>query len=369
MTDKSAGDQVMGFYPYWSSTPVNQLRFDILTVVAFFSIEIDQNGNFTNLHGWPHGALINLAHANGAKAVVTVSNFYGSQISALLGAAANRQNAINNIVNQVVSAGADGVNIDFEGVPALAKTNFVTFIAELNTALNAAINDAHLSVCTPAVDWAYAYDFDQLAANVDFLFIMAYDYHYKGGDPGPVAPLYAGSPWDNWAGIDWTLNDYQTYIAPYTLAKVVVGLPLYGYNWPTNQSTVPGTSQGTATAVMMKNALSYVQSGTYGAPLYDPQSETPYLVYASNPWRQIWFDDEDSLALRIEYAKNQNAGGIGFWALGYDDNNDNVWNTVDQYFGDGTDDDDDATDDDDDDSGPICGGSALAGSLLRSLGK
>ena len=36
----------------------------------------------------------------------------------------------------------------------------------------------------PAVDWSDAYDESTLATLSDGLFIMGYDYHYSGGDPG-----------------------------------------------------------------------------------------------------------------------------------------------------------------------------------------
>ena len=308
-----------GFYPYWVSTPVDELPYGSLTTIGFFSIEINQYGNLTNLHGWPHGQLVNEAHTHGTRVVVTVTNFSGSQLQTLLGSASYRSTAIGNIVAQVVAGGADGVNIDFEGVPLSAKANFVTFMAELSDALEAVLFNPHITVDMPAIDWAGSYDYDQLAAQCDYLWIMAYGYHYSGGDPGPVSPLYAGGIWPGWAGIDYTLDDYETYLSPYTLRKVVLGLPLYGHDWPTVSDQVPGTTRGKATSVTWANALAMEQSGAYGPRHFDAGSKTPYLVYYDGGWRQLWYGDSWFLLRRFLYGMGRNVGGVGFWALGYTD--------------------------------------------------
>jgi len=310
--------EVMAFYPYWTSQPVASINYGFLKTIAFFSLEVDQYGDLTNLHGWPHGELVDQAHAHGDRVVVTVTNFSSSQQATLLASATYRDNAVDNIVAQVVAGDADGVNIDFEGLPYSAKANFVTFIAELADALDDVLTDPHLTVCTPAIDWNGCFDYDQLAANADYLMIMAYDYHYSGGDPGPVAPLYAGGIWPSWAGIDYTLDDYETYIVPYDLSKVILGLPLYGYNWPTVDAGVPGEATGSGSAVILATAMDMANSGSYGPRLWDESSRTDYLTYqAGDGWRQLWWGGYIFFRQRFVYGIQRGCGGAGFWALGY----------------------------------------------------
>ena len=59
--------------------------------------------------------------------------------------------------------------------------------------------------------------------------------------------------------------------------------------------------------------------------LWDSSSETPYWFDGS---RQGWFASEESLELRIAYAREENIGGIGFWALHYDDGDADLWQMV-----------------------------------------
>lgn len=347
-------NEVLGFLPYWSSAAPEDLRYDLLTTVAFFSIEIDANGNVTNTHGWPYGALVDEAHDAGARVVITITLFNSTSIATLVGSATKRANAIANIYSQIQAGLADGVNIDFEGVPVSAKANFVTFMTELKTYLLARMSNPHITVCTPAVDWTGAFDFDQLAAQTDFLMVMAYDYHWKSGDPGPVAPLYGGGIWPD-ISIEYTLDDYEAYMSPYTLNKVILGLPLYGYNWLSVDNSVPGEATANATSETLHNAILKQESGNYGVRHFDATTQTPYLLYQIGGWRQLWYTDSPAMGQRFAYAQNRATGGVGFWALGYEGTYDEIWDELAEYYGD----DDDTIGDDDDDSGGICGGAEV----------
>ncbi|MEC7987401.1 MAG: glycosyl hydrolase family 18 protein, partial [Myxococcota bacterium] len=61
-------------------------------------------------------------------------------------------------------------------------------------------------------------------------------YHWKGGDPGPVDPLFGGSPWSVYS-LEWTVEDYRDKGVPDN--KIILGLPLYGREWPTENNDVP----------------------------------------------------------------------------------------------------------------------------------
>ncbi|MCZ7586461.1 MAG: glycosyl hydrolase family 18 protein [Deltaproteobacteria bacterium] len=347
--------EVFGYYPYWSTTAPADLRLDLLSTIAYFSLEIDGQGYVTATHGWPDGDLIDEAHAAGVRVVLCVTNFSPSQQTTLLGSATNRARAIANIVDEVVDGGGDGVNIDFELLPVSQKANFVTFMNELGAALETAIPGSHFSAATPAVDWAGSYDYDKLAAATDLLFIMGYDYHYKGGDPGPVSPLYSAGPWG--LSIEDTLDDYELYIAPYSLADVVLGLPLYGYDWPATSAAVPGTKRGNGIARILSTIEGWIGTSPYGPRLFDGNARSPYLTFQKpgDGWHQLWYEDGASMAERFAYAQTRGTAGIGFWALGYTGTDDDVWDEVeDAYFIPGD-------DDDDDDGGPgrICGSSDL----------
>ena len=101
--------------------------------------------------------MINKAHENGVEVVLTVTLFNKTDLETLLSNENNRTTLINSLVNQVKSANGDGVNIDFEVFPASQKSNLVTFVKDLRTALRNEISHAQVTLATPAVDWSNAW--------------------------------------------------------------------------------------------------------------------------------------------------------------------------------------------------------------------
>ena len=323
---------VYGFMPYWVYTDLSHIRWDLLTHVAFFSLEMDSSGNITNTHNWPNGtyvtALRNAAAANGVKLTITATLFSSTGISTLLSSASNRQNAIDTLLAQAQAGNAGGVCIDFEGVPVAQKTNLVIFMTELTDAFHAAIPGSHVSLCTPAVDWSGAFDYDQLAINSDGMFIMAYDYYWKGSaTAGPVSPTIGSTRWGTRA-VDWTINDYLTYGGSENAGKFILGLPYYGFEWPTVSTTVPSAT--TDTGVSKTYSVAKANSVTHGRQ-WDTYAEVPYYVITTGPY-QCFYDDEESLGLKWDQVNSNNLGGTGMWALNYDNYDDDLWNTIEEKF-------------------------------------
>jgi spore germination protein YaaH len=251
------------------------------------------------------------------KVHLCVTNFDGDSMDTLLASASHRAAAVAAIAAQVDAYGADGVNIDFEGMHSAQIGNLVTFVQELK----AVVDEVWLA--TPAVDWSQAYDYPRLADASDGLFIMGYAYHYTGGGAGPNAPLEAGSTWSQWT-LSWSVNDYlATGADP---AKIVLGLPAYGQAWPVaDASAVPASTTGTGWSVFYSSAVA--DAAGYGRQ-YDGASDTPW--FASSPTEQTWYDDADSLAVKMQWAVDeQGLAGIGFWAIGYDGNDPALWAAVD----------------------------------------
>jgi GH18 family chitinase len=189
--DRDPSHVVFGYHPYWNGTAYQNYPWEIISHLAWFSLDMNSSGNITNAHSWPWNDLVNVAHANGVKVIVTVTLFDNDGIATLLSSATNRQNAINNLISRVNAGNADGVNIDFESVPSGQEANFNTFINDLTTAFHDQIPNSEVSIAMPAVDWWDSYDYDYLADHCDGLMIMGYNYYWSGSSSaGPVAPLY-----------------------------------------------------------------------------------------------------------------------------------------------------------------------------------
>jgi len=320
--------EIVGYLPYWQYGSYLNLNYNLLTQINYFSAELDGSGNITNLNGWPRTELIDFAHARDVKVKLCATLFGGTSLATLLGSATNRQRAINNLLDEVQAAGAAGVDIDFELMPSGQKENMVTFMQDLTTAFHTNIPGSIVTMAMPAVDWSGRWDYNALAGIVDGLFIMGYDYHWKGSDnAGPVSPL-GGFTYN----VTWTVNDYLTKTGNNT-AKIILGLPYYGQDWPVTSSTKYATTTGNGSAVLYSAAV--VDAGTYGR-LWDSNSSTPWYNYQSGGWHQVWYDDSLSLSLKYDLALEKDLAGVGMWALGYDGERPELWGALADHFTTGT---------------------------------
>ncbi len=317
--------EVFGYHPYWMGTSWGNYNFNLISTIAYFGAEVTATGGISNDHGWPPTSLINTAHSFGTDVVLTATLFNSNNLTTLLSSSSHRQTLINNLVNTVSSANADGVNIDFELMPSSQKDNMVQFITDLKNAFESAIPGSQVTLAMPAVDWSDAWDYDALAEISDGLFIMGYDYYYSGSSTsGPNAPL-TGSGYT----VTWTVNDYLNKTNNQA-DKLILGCPYFGFEWPTSSGSAGASTTGSGSAKfyseMESNAISF-------GKLWHSSSQTPWYKYQDPDWFQGWYDDSLSLSLKYDFAINQNLKGIGMWALGYDGSDTELWDLLANKFG------------------------------------
>jgi spore germination protein YaaH len=311
---------VFGYHPYWEGSAYQQYDWSKLTHIAYFGVEMDQDGNLTNSHSWPVSTLINMAHTNGVKVILTVTNFSSSQIGSIIGSATNRQRAITNLVNAVSAGSADGVNVDFEFVPSSGKQNFNTFMNELTQAFHSQIPGSEVSIAMPSVDWSNAYDYNYLSDHCDGLMIMAYGYSWGGSSTaGPISPLNSGF-FSHYIKVD--INTYLNATGG-DPSQLILGLPWYGFDWPVSSTSMLAPTTGTGSAVIYSTAVS--RAASYGKNYNNDAPSAWYQYSNASQLHQAWYDDATSLEVKYQYAVDENLKGIGIWALGYDGNRDEIW--------------------------------------------
>lgn len=322
--------EVFGYLPYWAYTNYPFLNYSLLTTIAYFGVDINEYGNITNLHDWPAGGLINQAHSQGVRVVLTVVLFNSTQIAALLNDPSRCSNLISNLLTEVQNANADGVTIDFEGVPGSQRQNLTTFMTELSTAFHNTLPGSFVTIFTPAVDWSSAFDYLNLSLVTDALIMQGYDFHWSTAPTaGPVAPLTGGSTWGTYC-VSWTVNDYLLKTMQ-NVGKLILSVPFYGFEWETVSSNLGASTQGTGTTLFYSTA--YTNALQYGR-LWDQESQTPYYMYnTAGQWNQGWYDDSLSLALKFNLVNLENLKGIAIWALSYDGQRQELQAAISNAFG------------------------------------
>ena len=125
------------------------------------------------------------------------------------------------LLKSIVKAAApyDGVQIDFELVPARDRKHFLTFLADLRYMLGQA---KWFTVCVPARFKRLSediYPYSDIANFSDRVFVMAYDEHWSSSRPGPVA------------SVDWCKKVLEYAQKAIPERKLVMGIPFYGRFW------------------------------------------------------------------------------------------------------------------------------------------
>ena len=319
---------VYGWHPYWVGTAYNNYNFNLLSTFSYFSYElVPSTGNYSSIHSWRTTPSIDMAQAAGCKVELCVTNFGASNNTAFLTNATAQQTFIDSLIVLLNYRNATGVNIDFEGVSGSNRNDLTNFMILLSNQLKAAIPNATVTMATFSVDWNNVFDFAVLNNYVDQFIIMGYGYYYSGsGTAGPTDPLYSGSIWSSYNLIRSILYHLEEGVSK---EKLLIGLPYYGYEWETVGSSLPSNTTGNFSS---SRTYAYVKnngSGNYSNRQYDNESETPYYMYQTGGnWRQAYVMDEESLAERLDWIKGLQIGGMGIWALGYDDGYNELWDVL-----------------------------------------
>ena len=113
--------------------------------------------------------------------------------------------------------------------------------------------------------------------------------------------------------------------------KLLLGLPYYGVEWQTYDLKFPSKVK----QFQNFHTYRYIKSliGNYSCVTDEPSS-SKYYAYRDkdNNYRQIWFEDSTTLGIKYDWIKEKQLGGVGIWALGYDNGHTELWKLLAQKF-------------------------------------
>jgi spore germination protein YaaH len=282
-------------------------------------------------------AMINAARAHGMTIIPSVlDGMKKGEMAAVLADPTTRGQHVEALVRFAASGKYDGLDIDYEQFafnddrtdwPEI-RPNWVAFITELAARLHA--DGRQLTVSIPPIyddgspdDSGYwVYDYGAIAPHVDAIRIMAYD--YSTAEPGPIAPL------------TWVRQAIEgAKRATKAPEKLVLGIPLYGYNWPTGvDGDCPDIDREGRTTVTTASAhdLALKRGVT---PVHDVANGEWTFTYglvvtdgtrSCTQQREVHYVDSDGARQRIDLARQAHLAGVSLWAFGYDDAE--VWQAI-----------------------------------------
>jgi spore germination protein len=244
------------------------------------------------------------AALSGVALVPTIANFTsdgfdGSMVAGVVQSPALRESHAASLAQLAMENAFDGIDIDYESVPAVARDGFTAFVRLLAEKLHG--SGRRLSVTVHAKtsdadtwDGPGAEDWRAIGAVADTVKIMAYDYHWDGSDAGPIAPV---------AWLD-AIAVYAEETIP--AQKVIMALPWYGYDWQ-------GT---TARALVYSEAIALASS--VGAHVDRDDNGEATFSYGG---RVVFFQDAESYRTKVGaiLAKHPRIGGFAHWRAGGED--------------------------------------------------
>jgi HAD superfamily hydrolase (TIGR01509 family) len=336
---------VQTWAPYWvldDAVPGLEARADTLHQLSPFwfratgvdSIDVEPNTPTEEAERF-----LDVARDRDVPLVASILDGTESGVMAgILADPAQRARHVDAIARFASDGNYAGIDIDYEQFAfadsrdtwATTRPNWIAFITELSTRLHA--DGRTLTVSIPPVYDAgqtddsgfWVYDYAAITPLVDNIRVMAYDYSVPSGAAGPIAPL-------GW--VDRVIAG--TSAASGDPSKLVLGVPLYGYNWPTaTTGTCPDDADG-VTSVTNRSVDELAQRRG-ATPVFDPATYEWSFGYelvvedastSCTQVRQVHYVDADGAQIRMQRAVDAGFGGVALFAFGYED--DDVWGAVD----------------------------------------
>ena len=230
-------------------------------------------------------------------------NWDGAGMAALLRDPKARKHTLDQVEAMVAANAAQGVFFDFEELPAAAHPYYRQFLAEAHARF--APHGWIVAIAVPADDeeWNLA----AYARVTDKLFLMAYDEHYQGGDPGPIAS-------QRW--FEGVVTNAKRVVPP---AKLVVAVASYAYDWTVGTSeSSPDTIEEAWLAARDSDAV----------PIFDRASGESHFDYdEDDAHHQVWLADAVSFRNNMVALHAMGVRSIALWRMGSEDPS--LWN----FFG------------------------------------
>jgi hypothetical protein len=343
--------EVYGYLPYWQMNDaiVAHLADVPVTTLALFSVSAADDGTldqtqlgYRRMTGDIGQQLIAAAKARRASVEIVFTSFGLDQNHRYFGPSAEGpedrhalghdslweqppagpaaspaeppwKKTVPELVALVKALGIDGINVDVELMSNNDFDGYMSFLAELRSALKRAVPNARLTVASTASLHGATQARAAILAGADRVFLMGYDYHWSGSQPGGSAPLDRR---DGVSNLNWSIGQYATLGVPAN--QTLLGLPLYGMSWPVSGPGRGAVSLGKGVAWIPANHTDLLLDSAFKPSRDQLQLAEYFVTQDAEGWRATFYDSPDTLRAKLALARDKGFAGAGFWALGYE---------------------------------------------------
>lgn len=266
-----------------------------ITDLCYFSAELDYKGGLV-CPPYPSG----LTRKKNQRLHIVLANINDKALTHFIlnPNLKYRQRIIDGLRDMSVKY--DGVQIDLESVHPDDRTRFCAFLKDVKSAIGSKV----LSVAVPAytADRNTGFDYQGIAAVADRVFIMAYDEHWSGSTPGPIASS------------EWCTEVARYAVTKIPRDKIVFGIPFYGRSWQDKKNSRAYKHKSIGTMMSERDDIRVID------PAY-PSFTFDEVVRVS-----VYYENPDSILEKARIYKSFGICSIGFWRLGQEDRN--LWDMI-----------------------------------------
>ena len=309
---------VWDYYSQYVEAPVRDGEIEGVNVVSPSFYEITASGDIDANIGRNGENYVEWAHANGYKVWPMLSNSELGDMDAvsnLLSTFENRSYLIDNIIDELIDAGVDGVNVDFENMYQSDKDNYSRFIIELAPRLREAGLTLSVDVTAPdgSETWSLCFDRNVIGKVADYIIFMGYD---QNG----VSSTQAGTV----AGANWVELNIKKFLGQEGVEanKLILAMPFYTRLWRESNGTL------TSSVVNMRSVT--IPEGV--EKTWDEETKQYYIEYEQNgSTYKMWIEDEESLKAKLDLVNQYELAGGAFWSKDRESNT--VWSVIAEKLG------------------------------------
>ena len=311
------------FIPYWSTA---QGKVDPqYSSYYYFGIRPNRDGSIEDELGYQKVVVMQEIPENQKKLALRLLD--PSITEVFLTDSTAQKKLISEVKKILIGKMFSGIILDIE-VPFTFNQNKKEQITQLVQNMCTAVKEDY-KTCRVLIygDFSYRnrpYDLKKIGEAVDTILLMAYDFHPPSGEPGPNFPLSRrnvseGGPETLDYGYDFKqmVADARALV-PVDKIEVVFGM--YGYDWTLNEQGIPLKEAKALTLKELKSTIQNsekAQASSFKLQTNDAKEKSIQYIDEEGRKHIIWYEDEESAAIKTKYLQSQGIWHISYWAYSY----------------------------------------------------
>jgi spore germination protein len=304
---------VVGAVPYWDEEEARntiETHSDKLDVASPWSYDVTADGSVElqpDLKAAGEQAIAGRLRELGIKVIPTIANttaglWDSATVSKVINDPKLRKTHVESVISLIQSNEFDGIQIDYEDLPADDRDSFSAFVTELGDAIHGIGKVLYVTVHVKEDDAGYdarnkSQDYAAIGKAADLVCLMAYDWHWSTGPSGPIAPY------------DWVDRVLRYSVTKIPANKILLGVGLFGYDWVGSTATNLTWRQVVALAAQTRTDEAW-----------DVGGQSPHFTYTSaGVQHDVWYENGRSAMAKFDLARRYHLQGVELWRLGGED--------------------------------------------------